>query len=490
MKRALLCLVLSAGAARAQSTVVLRSAGPGEPGRLLGAALAAPHQLVVARDSAAALPRDTTFDRTVIVLAPRATVASSVRGDVIVVGGDLFLHPGASIEGRAIAIGGGVYNSTLAKVRGGLIEYRDVTFEVSEVSGRLHLVYRSLVVDASARRFSLPLVYGVRIPNYTRVDGLAATWGPRFSLRGGAVWLEPLATYRSDLGAVDPSLYAQARLSESMFVEASAARGTFSNDRWIRSDPLNALVTLFSGQDVRNYFRADRMEARVHRGWRTATAELSASLGGRTERAWSVAAGTPWSLFGRKDVEDGILRPNPSVRHGRVSSALAGAGAAWQLRDVKVSVGAEAELGMDAPGGEFTQTTADVRVEFPTFRNQRFALESHIVISASDSVPPQRFAYLGGSGTLPTLALLSMGGDRLLFVESRYIVPLEAVRLPAPLGPPVIMLRHMIGAAGLGEVPDLEQNVGLRLQLAVVKADFTLNPANGDQKISVGLALR
>jgi hypothetical protein len=111
------------------------------------------------------------------------------------------------------------------------------------------------------------------------------------------------------------------------------------------------------------------------------------------------------------------------------------------------------------------------------------------VVATGDSVPAQRYAYLGGSGTLPTLPLLVMGGDRLLFVESRYAVPVEALRLPL-VGPPTIMLRHMLGAAGVGRLPALEQNVGLRLALSFLKADFTLDPASGDTDLSLGLSVR
>src|SRR6185437_9745483 len=48
---------------------------------------------------------------------------------------------------------------------------------------------------------------------------------------------------------------------------------------------------------------------------------------------------------------------------------------------------------------------------FPTFATQHFAFHAHGVLTAGDTAPPQRFAYLGGAGTLPTLDVLSLGGD-------------------------------------------------------------------------------
>ena len=54
---------------------------------------------------------------TVISLGRTVVVEGTVHGDVIVVDADLYMHPGGTIDGRAIAIGGGVYESMLAHTR-------------------------------------------------------------------------------------------------------------------------------------------------------------------------------------------------------------------------------------------------------------------------------------------------------------------------------------------------------------------------------------
>ena len=97
--------------------VIVRDAGPGPVGRRLAQALAAPHQLIPPDTARAILPRDSAFAQTVIVLHRDAVIEARVHGDVIVVGGDAFLHPGALVDGRVIAIGGGVYESRLAITR-------------------------------------------------------------------------------------------------------------------------------------------------------------------------------------------------------------------------------------------------------------------------------------------------------------------------------------------------------------------------------------
>jgi hypothetical protein len=144
---------------------------------------------------------------------------------------------------------------------------------------------------------------------------------------------------------------------------------------------------------------------------------------------------------------------------------------------------------IDAPDDRrFTQATLDARVDFPTFRNHTFSLEAHAVHTVGDSAPPQRYAYLGGSGTLPTFDLLEFGGDRLVFLESRYSIPIERIRIPIA-GSPVIMLRHMIGMAGVDSLPPFEQNLGARLRVGPLKVDWTIEPISRETKTSVGLSL-
>ena len=46
------------------------------------------------------------------------------------------------------------------------------------------------------------------------------------------------------------------------------------------------------------------------------------------------------------------------------------------------------------------------------------------ILTRGDTAPAQRFGYLGGAGTLSTVEpLLSIGGDEMLFLESRYVHP-------------------------------------------------------------------
>jgi hypothetical protein len=91
-------------------------------------------------------------------------------------------------------------------------------------------------------------------------------------------------------------------------------------------------------------------------------------------------------------------------------------------------------------------------------------------------VPRARYAYLGRGGTLPLLELLEQGGDQLLFVESRYQIPVARILLPK-VGSPTIHLRHLIGAAGVGSLPTLEQELGVGLGISLLRFDATFDAA-------------
>ncbi|HEY5417476.1 MAG TPA: hypothetical protein VIK41_21725, partial [Gemmatimonadaceae bacterium] len=102
--------IIASSRAGAQQSLRINGPEHTEATFLLRTAAAGPHDLIVA-DSSRRLtfPRGTTLPRTTIIVGGNASVAAAVRGDFIVVGGDLFLQPGAAVQGKAIAIGGGVY---------------------------------------------------------------------------------------------------------------------------------------------------------------------------------------------------------------------------------------------------------------------------------------------------------------------------------------------------------------------------------------------
>src|SRR5262252_808176 len=137
-------LLLAGRVAAAQGPVVrLEDPGSGPGPSLLMRALAGPHVLIEPGPTRAVLSRDADYRETVIVLGRDAAVDGTVHGDVIVVGGNLHLHPGSVVTGRAVAFGGGVYESALSTV-GSTMAFRDFTYDIDPLpSGGFALRYRS-----------------------------------------------------------------------------------------------------------------------------------------------------------------------------------------------------------------------------------------------------------------------------------------------------------------------------------------------------------
>jgi hypothetical protein len=481
-----------AGAAGAQDSLKIRAPGPTIPEQIVEQTLS--HRYILKYEKwNTRLFRDSVFDTTVVVLNSDATVASTVHGDVVVINGDLFLQPGAKIDGRAVSIGGGVYDSQQAKVGGDKLSYRDVHFDTVRTSAGVDLVYRvPPPPEDTIPTFALPGLFGFRMPLYDRVDALSVPWGPRITLANNKLVIDPTITYRSNIGAYDPAATVRYDFANGWSASAFGGRTTLTNDRWIQTDLANTISTIGVGSDYRNYWRASRFEGRVTHDWIFTDGDLHLYAGGRTEDDWSARTGGAWSLFNKNDSLH-MKRPNPGVERGDLSSALFGTRGSWQREHVSFDLGADVEVVLDAPSDErFTQTTIFARAAFPTFvtklGTQSFIFHTHMVLTAGDTAPPQRFAYLGGGGTLPTFDILSRGGDQLVFMEGLYNFPIQTVKVPF-LGTPIITVREMLGGTGVGSLGRFDSNIGARLTLGFVSGEVFVNPANGDHVFSLGLSL-
>jgi hypothetical protein len=350
---------------------------------------------------------------------------------------------------------------------------------------------------------TLPLGIGLRVPSYDRVNGVTLPWGPQLLTNDETLELNALVSYRSHLGNWDPSLEGYLRPGAANEIRLYVGRGTFTNDGWIRSDLMNSLATLFVGSDARNYYRADRAALRLTRTLTVSSLGLTPFIGGNIEHDWSTGSipplKTPWSFFGRKgDLK--MRRPNPTVTKGHIGSILGGSGFQLSRGGLEGKLDVSLEHGFESgdvqcfipPGGPictpaipaFTQATFDSRVTFPTFGAQTFAFIGHALWSGGDDTPPpQRFGYLGGSGTLATVDLLALGGDRLLFLQGDYVIPIERVQLPF-LGSPFVALRYAAGNAGIGRLPSLIQNVGAAAGVGFFRVDYSIDPAENRSPFS------
>jgi hypothetical protein len=79
--------------------------------------------------------------------------------------------------------------------------------------------------------------------------------------------------------------------------------------------------------------------------------------------------------------------------------------------------------------------------------------------------------------------LLAIGGDRLLYLQADYNVPIDKVSLPY-LGSPFVDLRYAAGNAGEKTLPALIQNLGIGVGVGFFRADYTIDPASNRSPFS------
>ena len=193
-----------------------------------------------------------------------------------------------------------------------------------------------------------------------------------------------------------------------------------------------------------------------------------------------------------------MLRPNPRIDDGTITSMLFGGRLEWaDDQDIAARFRLDGEWGhlspirsvtADSVSSTFAQATLDGAISFPTFGTQTLRIEGHALITLTSGAPRQRWAYVGGVGSLPTIGLLSRGGDQLLFLDGRYGIPIERWKVPY-LGAPTISLREILAGADVGRMPALAQATGVRISMSVIYAEFLVDPARRHGLLSGGIAL-
>ncbi len=287
----------------------------------------------------------------------------------------------------------------------------------------LGVVALLVVVAPTASRaqasVDLPLGVGFHVPAYDRVDGLSLPFGPDITFGDERVTVEPLVTYRSNLGKIDASLDLAGQFTRDSLVgfRASAERGTFTNDRWIRSDLVNSLVTFGLGHDSRNYFRADRAEAALTSRLPVGMDDARVWIGMRTERDWSTGLHPEPSsgVLGSGSQGSRTLRPrptassagairsagmtrfNPVINTGHITSLVAGGIMAYTGDVLDVAGTALVEAAGHSPaGGAFQQLTIDAQTGWNTFKGERVEVNGHLLESfGAGPTPIQRYSYVG-----------------------------------------------------------------------------------------------
>ena len=474
-------LVVSSAPALQAQQVELRGYGEADLDALLRAAIAA-RPLVVVRDT---IIRSTdTIRSNVLVLEARFIVEGTVLGDVTGVEANMYFRPAANINGQVTNVSGGFYPSELA--------------EIDDVEDRPLAPYHVLrdgeiyIIEGTVQRPALQYVGGFQLPEYNRVDGLRAEIGPSIVLPPFA-GVEPVlsgsigyATERKDVLWRTRLDLRRRRSSVAFGYEDNI---TVTNDDWIRNQLKNSVAFIWNGKDYRNYYEADRAFAEFRRTLERGQRVSGYWLRAQHEHSRPLAAGDPFVLF-----KPDSVRANPLVDERKIVSAFVGGDTEWNGPVSVWRVSAAVEMAGNVLGADeaFNAYRVNALYAMKAIANHTLEIETYFrgPLPGTDSLPEQRWTFVGGSGTLYTYDIAQFRGDRLAFVETEYTIPF-AQRFTIPiLGAPKLKLMHNAGMAWTHtEKRNFEQNVGIRLQFALAYVRYIIDPATGDGKFAANVTL-
>ncbi len=433
------------------------------------------------------LARGDTVRSHVLVLEGAARIAGRVEGDVYVVDGDLFMRTGGSVSGELVVIGGGYYASDLAEV-GGEVTYRpgEQLRVLPEDGG-----YVIIPVERPVPALELDGQYGFQVPVYQRVDAIMFGWGGvgRVAGVGGRPDIEFAVRYKTGPEEFEGSLRNSWYPSDRLRLGLAASRATRSMDEWIRPTWYNSLAVLFAGEDMRNYYRADRAglelvwSATETAAWR-ADPRWSLSFAAGWEEARDLAARDVFVLFASDSA-----RENPVVDPGDAYTLHVGFDWSKEDGDAVTAFGLGLEGASRDVGGDFSFLLGEARAALrrPTSWGHRVDLFAIGRADLAGTLPRQRWSSIGGIGTLPTLPMLALSGERLVYGEATYAVPLFAA---ARFGGADVFLRASAGTTwSEGEDFDLEENLAVGLSARVLglamEAGVAGGPGIGDDDLDI-----
>ena len=411
-----------------------------------------------------------------------------ITGDLVIVDGSVHLRPSAKVLGSVHNIAGGYYRSDLATVAGVVQNNPEAPYEASRRADGIVVITGTL----ERRMISLRLTP----PTYDRVNALTLPLGaqlllPRIggiepALRGGV-------EYVSERGDFNPNVelaFARRRTE----LAGGWLRTTPTNERWIRGDLNNSISSIAKGKDYRDYYEIERGYVELRRLLERGARETNLYLRGQVEDARALSAATPWSVIG--DFTDNDRDFNMQFADNRVSSVIIGGTTDWAHPQHILEMEAFTEFAFDAFDADhtFNRFYADAEWRMPALKNHTLELELHFQgpLPGTDSLPGQRWSFVGGSGTLYTFDIAQFRGDRVAMVETEYSIPLSRrLRIPY-IGVPSLDLLHLVGMAWSKDVDrSFEQNIGFRIAYSVIHFRAVTNPKDfsGDAEFTIGISM-
>ena len=389
--------------------------------------LAAEEDTSVTFEGATVIHRRDTINSNIVVKAGDLTVFGRITGDVLVVGGDLYIREGAYIGGNIKVINGDVVKDEDAVVVG----------YIDKSSSKREKPYREQ--EKNFRRSSTKLNANwaneaTNLDNfifrYNRVEGLFLGFGSNkryywdnqrsYSLYGSAGYGFKSHAWRGNLGLSRQFAFDDGQMFE---IEGEGHSLTDTKDDWLIGVHENTAAAILIHEDYRDYFRRDGYG--VNAGYVLqqdyVTAELKA--GYLADEYRSMDNKTEWSLFGGKK----LFRPNPAIDEGKMRGIVASAGLSTVTSTIDGpegwSIHTTAEFINKSYGGDFKfdRYVADIRRYQPLSRWDNLNIRFRVG-SSEGVLPIQKEFDMGGLGTLQGYPFKEDQGNRMLLMNAEFIV--------------------------------------------------------------------
>lgn len=373
------------------------------------------------------IQRGDSLNTNVVVKGGDLTVYGRVNGDVMVVGGDLFVRDGAYIGGNIKVINGEVYKDDDAVVIGYVDKssskkekkYREEAKEFRRSSTKLHANWVNETTNLDNFIF-----------RYNRVEGLFLGAGSEkryywdeqrsYSLYGSIGYGFRSHNWRGNLGLSRQFAFDDGQLFE---VEVEGHSLTDTKDEWLIGLQENTAAAFLIHEDFRDYFRRDGFGVNIGYASQQDYFTSQVKVGYLVDEYKSMENQTEWSLFGG----DKLFRLNPAIDPGKMRSIVSSAGLSTMTTTIDGPEGwsilATAEFADKNYGSDFkfNRYVADLRRYQPLGRYDNLNLRFRVGTSEGN-LPLQKTYEIGGLGTLPAYAFKDEMGNRMLLMNAEFIV--------------------------------------------------------------------
>lgn len=448
------------------------------------------------------IAENSVYNSSIVVKNGTLRVAGTLRGNALVINGDLIVQSTGVIDGNVEVMNGRILKDSGATILG----YE----EISTTRTRSPKVFRKRLFHTSTQ-FDVPwqadlLDIDQFMFRYNRVESIFLGFGSEkkyywdgsrsWNAYGFLGWGFKSHKWRALLGVSRQYRYTTNEKTDRIFdVGIEGYSLTDTKDRWYISTLENTLAALLIHEDFRDYFQREGYTMYIGHYTQSDELKTELKLSLKADEYESMENRVDWALFGGKK----HFRYNPPVSDIRMRSFVLSGGLTtvtktndgshgWQL--FASTEYARRSLGSDVGFDQYLLEICRFQ-PIDSYNNINVRLR---VGTSDGNVPHQRLFDLGGIGTLNAFPTKSFTGNRLVLLNSEFILSGGVFDdLNFPLG----VLKHVIlilmsDAGWIAHVPThLNPTEGFNtLSFANVQHNLGVAVGNRSGSYRVGVAWR